>query len=127
MELNPRLLGAIVWPMKLPRASKARVDESKVVGYLLSRVHPDGGSKARFFERFGFRSAEWMTLAEALKEHGQGNEVVNVVETGHGRRYSVDGSIRSPDRRNPAIRTVWIVEPGVDVPRLITAYPLEEP
>jgi len=127
MVLNPRFWDGIVWLVKLPRANQTRVDESKVVEYLLSRNHPDGGSKARFFERFGFRLSEWMVLAASLKEHGQINPVVNVVETGHGRRYSVDGPIRSPDGRDPAIRTVWIVEPGVDVPRLITAYPLEEP
>ncbi len=53
--------------------------------------------------------------------------VANVEETGYGRRYSVDGQIRSPDGRNPTIRTVWIIETGLDIPRLITAYPLEEP
>lgn len=108
-------------------ANQARVDAPKVSGYLLCREHPDGGSKARFFERFGFRLPNRATLVAALKEHGQVNPVVNEVETGYGRRYSVDGPIRSPDGRNPVIRTVWIVEPGVDEPRLITAYPLEEP
>ena len=56
--------------MKLPRANQARVDESKVAEYLLARDHPDGGSKARFFERFGFHAAEWIVLSAALKEHG---------------------------------------------------------
>ncbi len=97
------------------------------MGYLLSSDHPDGGSKARFFERFGFRSSEWLVLAQALKEHGRVNAVSNVVETGYGRRYSVDGSLHSPDGRNPVIRTIWIVEQGLDEPRLITAFPLEGP
>ncbi len=111
--------------MNLPKAHLARVDESKVTGYLLSGDHPDGASKARFFSRFGFRLSEWGVLAQALKEHAQTNTISNVVETGYGRRYSVDGSIRSPDRRNPNVRTVWIVENESDRPRLITAYPLE--
>ena len=113
--------------MKLPKANQARVDESKVTDYLLSAGHPDGSSKARFFERFGFHSFEWTVLSAALVEHGQVNPVANVVETGYGRRYSVDGQIRSPDGRNPTIRTVWIIETGLDFPRLITAYPLEVP
>ena len=87
----------------------------------------NGSSKARFFERFGFHTFEWMVFAVALVEHGQEYPVANVVETGYGRRYSVDGQIRSPDGRNPTIRTVWIIETGLEIPRLITAYPLEEP
>ena len=98
-----------------------------MVDYLLSSGHPDGSSKARFFEKFGFHLFDWMVFAAALLEHGQVNPVANVVETGYGRRYSVDGQIRSPDGRNPTIRTVWITETGLEFPRLITAYPLEEP
>lgn len=113
--------------MKLPNASQARVDESKVTDYLLSVSHPDGSAKARFFERFGFRASNCNEFILALLEHGRVNPVVNVVDNEFGKRYSVDGEIRSPDGRNPTIRTVWIVEAGQDIPRLITAYPLEEP
>jgi len=35
--------------MRLPNADRARVEQSKIVEYLLNREHPDGGSKARFF------------------------------------------------------------------------------
>jgi hypothetical protein len=111
--------------VNLPRGNHARVDESKIVGYLLSHDHPDGAPKARFFEGFGFHASAWQVFASALRAHGQKNPVANVVETEYGRRYSVDGSIRTPDGRNPNIRTVWIVEPNMDGPRLITAYPLE--
>lgn len=113
--------------MDLPNSSRVQVDKEKVVGYLLARDHPDGGPKARFFERFGFHPSKWTVLAEALREHGQRHPVSNVVESRHGMRYSVDGSIRSPDGRNPSIRTVWIVELGLAGPRLVTAYPLEVP
>lgn len=33
------------------------------------------------------------------------------------------GTIVAPDGRQAVIRTVWIVEPGVDRPRFVTAYP----
>ena len=49
--------------LKLPRARRARVDEGKVAGYLLSKDHPDGRSKAAFFGRFGFTAARWELLA----------------------------------------------------------------
>ncbi|MEW6638092.1 MAG: DUF6883 domain-containing protein [Actinomycetota bacterium] len=31
--------------------------------------------------------------------------------------------MRSPDGRDPVIRTVWLVEKGRSHPRLVTAYP----
>ena len=57
--------------MKLPHASKARVERTKVVEYLLSSSHPDGSAKARFFIRFGFSSEKWKIFAQALRKHGR--------------------------------------------------------
>ena len=80
-----------------------------------------------FFERFGFKREEWEKLAEALRTHGRTERVVSVVESSYGARYIVEGEVVSPDGRNPLIRTVWIVEGETAEPRLITAYPLQEP
>ena len=110
--------------MKLPYARKARVERKKVVDYLLSVSHPDGGSKARFFTRFGFKVDEWMVMARALRKHGRTRAVVAMVESKHGTRYSVDGELDSPDGRNPRVRTVWILARRSRSPRLITAYPI---
>jgi hypothetical protein len=41
-------------------------------------------------------------------------------------RYTVEGNIRSPDRRNPFIRSVWFIEEDETIPRLVTAYPISE-
>jgi hypothetical protein len=49
-----------------------------------------------------------------------------VTETLFGPRYEVEGSLRTPDSRNPHIRTVWQVDKGQLAPRLITAYPVDE-
>jgi hypothetical protein len=110
--------------MMLPAAAEARVDREKVVEYLLSLSHPDGRGKAAFFMRFGFSIEEWKILAESLLEIGISNPVTGEVESMHGRRYTVDGPLRTPDGRTPMVRTVWIVELGM-APRLVTAYPLE--
>ena len=109
--------------MMLPDAERANVDRAKITDYLLSLSHPDGSSKAAFFMRFGFKAEEWGKLAAALKELGTSNPVTDRVESPHGTRYTVDGSLRAPDGRAPNVRTVWIVEQGTP-PRLITAYPL---
>ena len=82
--------------MKLPNAENARVEEQKIVGYLLCESHPDGAGKAEFFSKFGFRAEEWHVLAEELKKHGQRYSVRNCVESEHGTRYIIDGEIETP-------------------------------
>ena len=53
--------------MRLPNANRARVDPDKIEKYLLSHDHPDGASKARFFELFGFQQALWETFANTVR------------------------------------------------------------
>lgn len=112
--------------MRLPNAEEAKVERRKIAEYLLCVSHPDGAAKAEFFGRFGFSLERWEILAEALRKHGQSHGVTKRVESAFGTRYSVDGRLDTPDGRNPSVRTVWIVEKGSRVPRLITAYPVEE-
>ncbi len=109
--------------MKLPNSELVLVEKDKIVNYLLCADHPDGGSKARFFQRFGFTIGEWPALVQALSRHGQENEVIIKVESSYGMRYTVEGLIEAPDGRKPRIRTVWIIEKEEKRPRLITAHP----
>lgn len=109
--------------MMLPKGDGAYVDRTKIIDYLLSLSHPDGRSKAEFFTRFGFKVEQWQVLAEALRMVGISNPVAATVESSFGTRYTVDGSLQTPDGRSPRVRTVWILEPGTPGPRLITAYP----
>jgi hypothetical protein len=83
--------------MTLPGAAKARVERKKIVEYLLSTSHPDGSAKARFLVRYGFSTEEWITFARALREHGRVHNVSGLIESKYGRRYSVDGSLETPD------------------------------
>jgi hypothetical protein len=69
--------------MNLPYAKRVRVEQKKIVEYLLSVTHPDGSSKARFFSRFGFAAARWTILAEGLKKHGRTHPVGTSVESKH--------------------------------------------
>ena len=111
--------------MKLPNAHLALVQQEKITGYLLDFTHRYGASKARFFVGFGFLPEAWEVLAVALREHGQHNEVTRTKRTGFGPRYEVEGVLCVLDNRRPWVRTVWQIDEGQSVPRLITAYPLE--
>lgn len=92
--------------MKLPNAGRAIVDESKVLGYLLSTSHPDGRAKAAFFSALGFRAQRWQAFARALHDHGSSGRVMGISESVYGTRYSVDGVVETLDGCNPRIRTV---------------------
>jgi hypothetical protein len=110
--------------MELPFIDSLRVDQSKITGYLLNDA--TGRGKAAFFLRLGFHRENWEILAAALKAQARGNPVTLVVDSPYGKRYSIDGAIETPDNRQPRprVRTVWILEAGTTVPRLITAYPV---
>lgn len=111
--------------MRLPHADKAVVGREKIVDYLLNPEHRIGASKANFFIKFGFSVDKWEALAEALRVHGQTNEVKRMRETGFGPRYEVEGTLKTPDGREPIVRSVWQLDKGTVAPTLITAYPLE--
>ncbi|MGH2505508.1 MAG: DUF6883 domain-containing protein [Ktedonobacterales bacterium] len=108
--------------MRLPNLRKARVEEQKVTTYLLSDERSEG--KAAFFASFGFALARWELLQDALLAHAASHEVVRAVDNPHGVKYIIEGSLTTPDGRNPLVRSVWIIETGSDAPRLVTAYPL---
>ena len=110
--------------MRLPNAPHARVEQIKVTNYQLSVTNSRGRSKANFFLRFGFSPSDWQVFGSGLVSHGASYEVAETVDAEYGSRYYVDGSIESPDGRNPWIKTVWQYDMGTEFPRLITARPL---
>lgn len=110
--------------MKLPNAARAAVPQQKITGYLLSFSHRDGRGKALFFSRFGFSVSAWRTLATALQQHALDHEVSKVADSPFGTRYVIEGTIVTPDKRNPLVRSIWFIETGEDTPHFVTAYPL---
>jgi hypothetical protein len=102
------------------------VDRDKITEYLLNPAHPDNGGKAKFFKALGFRRDDWQVLASALGNLALNSSVAKCTESAHGEKYVVDGGIVSPSGRAPRIRTIWIIDRGLDTPRFVTAYPYEE-
>lgn len=113
--------------MRLPSTDEAVIPKAKVADYLLSLSHPDGRGKAIFFMRFGFNTQTWETLADALREHARANDVTKTEATPFGTRYVVEGALTAPDARSPNVRTVWFMDAKGNVPRFVTAYPLDAP
>lgn len=109
--------------MKLPNSENAVTEDEKVRDYLLNPSHPDGWSKAEFFAHMGFRREEWQVLAEALRQVACDSSVTKSMTSLHGRKYIIDGTLPTPSGRTSMVRTVWIVDAGAEIPRLVTAYP----
>lgn len=112
--------------MKLPNANLALVEREKITEYLLNPENPDNGGKAEFFMDLGFDPNEWETLAHAFRRLATTSSVSRSVESAHGKKYIVDAAIQTPGGKAPVVRTVWIVDSGETLPRLVTAYPHEE-
>ena len=111
--------------MTLANANLAVVEERKVAEYLLNSSHPDNGGKAQFFQALGYSAWDVARLAGALREVAVHGDAVGRVDSRHGTKSIVDGQLQSQveANRSRTVRTVWIVELGDDVPRLVTAYP----
>ena len=112
--------------MRMPNAERAVVEREKVVEYLLNAAHPDNGGKAAFFLAMGYTSDDWQSLASAFRRLAAASEVAKSVETPHGTKYVIEGGLdtaATARRVVRLVRTIWIVDRGLDRPRLVTAYP----
>jgi hypothetical protein len=113
--------------MQLPNRNKAHIPQAKIVRYLLDLTNDNGKSKAEFFLAFGFSPAAWQVMAQALIQHAHEHPVAKVEERPpFGIHYVIEGTLHTPDGRNPRARVVWIIDEGDDVPRLVSAYPLSK-
>jgi L-ribulose-5-phosphate 3-epimerase UlaE len=111
--------------MELPNKLRAYVSINKITDYLLSETHAVGKSKAKFFRSFGFNEANISQFEKMLVDIAQTETVVEVTETIYGKKYVLDGQLKTPSGDMIRLRTVWIIETGDDIPRLVTAYPLD--
>ena len=87
----------------------------------LADRHPNAGLWGAL--GLGFSRQFPAALGLALLRLAQEGTVARQVSSEHGRKFVVDGILRSPAGQEAMVRTVWIVDTGHDTPRLVTAYP----
>jgi hypothetical protein len=107
----------------LPNADRAVIGEAKLLDYLLSRAHPVGRFKARFFTSLGYSQEEWGQLEADLRSQHLTQPATLVGTTRHGRKYEIRAILRGPSGHAVAVVSVWIIRAGEEVPRFVTAYP----
>jgi hypothetical protein len=113
--------------MPMPHADKLLVPLQKLCDYLLDTEHPVGGTKAEWFISQGYHRGNAESLADALIELAQQSETWIRRTTRFGVKYVVRGSVITPVGREVWLTTVWFIDNGRVIPRLITAYPSEGP
>lgn len=107
-----------------PEFAYPRIATRKITGYLLNRRHPEGASKAEFFEAFGFSMAAKDCFISALFKHARQENFVRSEQTLWGIKYIFEGRIEAPDGRNPRIRSIWQTVGNDPFPNLVSAYPI---
>ena len=107
--------------MILPNAAHAVIPPEKLRDYLLNPDHPENGGKARVFAALGYTAANWEELAEDLRQQ---HVSLDAEEQLHPfwTRYIIAGRLQGP-KGSANIRSVWQIDSGSQIPRLITAYP----
>ena len=108
--------------MQLPNRALAAIAQEKLTEYLLNPRHPRGGTKARLLAQFGYTVQNWRRL-EADIRRGLDAEVDLVRPTEYGTRYEVRMTLQTPRGALLTVRTIWQIDNGREVPRLITLYP----
>ena len=107
----------------LPNAANATLDDPKISHYLLDLANPKSAGKAKSFMARGFTPANWVVLKRALLNHPQSNQVASQTANAHGEKYEISCSLVTPDKSNPCVVSVWIIQPADPFPRFVTAYP----
>ena len=114
------------YSLQLPNRINAFVQPSKLTEYLLLETHPDGGSKAKFFRALGFNETNLKLLESELLNVARKIPAREIIETVHGVKYVIVGSISTPVGKSVTILTVWIIDKGKIAPRLVTARPYKK-
>jgi hypothetical protein len=110
--------------MKVPDGEHAVADIRKLRDYCLNPQHDEGKHKARLFTAaLGITADHAEELRDALLRAVMTHEATLGRCDAYGQRYLVDFMLDFQGRR-AMIRSAWIVEHGLKIPRLTTCYPL---
>ncbi len=111
--------------MKLPNGEYAVVQRRKSSITCLTWNIATAQARHDFSRSSGSAPKRGRNWPLPCEKHGCQNEVSKTVETGFGPLFEVEGDLTAPDGRRPRVCSVWQLDQGETLPRLITAYPLE--
>lgn len=109
--------------MKIPNRERAIIATEKLVEYILNVEHKRGGAKARLLVQFGYNAIEAGRLEQDIRRDHLDVDVDVVRRTEYGTRYEISAVLNTPVGRSLKVRSIWQIDDGTDVPRLITLIP----
>jgi hypothetical protein len=109
--------------MLVPNAERAVVDIRKLRDYCLNPLHDEGKHKARLFAAIGLTANEAEELQAILLQVVKTSEASLGRRDSYGQRYIIDFPLNWRGKET-VIRSGWIIEHGIETPRLTTCYPL---
>ena len=107
--------------MRLPHADEAIVPVEKLRDYVLSRSHPVGRTKAKFFAGLGYTEGEWRGLEADLRSQHLRLDAEEAESSKYGRKFVLTG----PSGGTVILTSIWVIRAGEERPRFVTAYPGE--
>ncbi|HSZ57198.1 MAG TPA: hypothetical protein VK797_16135 [Tepidisphaeraceae bacterium] len=109
--------------MLIPNADKAVIAPEKLRDYLLNASHRRGSSKAKLLLICGYEASQWQVLEADLRTQHLTMDCTAIKDNPYGRRYEIRAPLATPSGRRVVFESVWQIDNGTDVPRLITMYP----
>jgi hypothetical protein len=109
--------------MLIPNAAKAIIAPEKLRDYLLNPAHRRSATKAKFLLACGYRADAWDVLEADLRTQHLTADYARAKENYFGRRFEIRVPISTPSGSQVMIQSVWQIDEGTEVPRLITIYP----
>jgi hypothetical protein len=108
--------------VQIPNAAQAVIAPEKLRDYLLNPDHRRNRGKARFFVALGYSVVNWRVLAADLRSQHLTRDAAIGRRTFDGQTYVITARLQGPSG-SATILSVWQIDDGTEVPRLITAYP----
>jgi hypothetical protein len=108
--------------MRIPNADRAIITPEKLRDYLLNPDHRKGSAKARLLNICGYLAEAWQVLETDLRTQHLTSDSVVAKENPYGRRFEIRAPLTTPSNRRVVFESIWQIDNGTDVPRLITMY-----
>ena len=104
-------------------SDRAKIDERKLIDYVLSPEHSVGRFKAAFFRRHGLTVDNWEALRDQLLTLARNEDAEEGERSRFGQKYLVSGILTGKSGQEVEVQSVWIILHGDDIPQLVTVYP----
>lgn len=106
----------------MSNAAQAATPEDKFVNYLLDPDHKEGQHKAHVIKSvLGYDRTNWSEFSDKIFREVQKSPVSTITTTKHGTKYKVPVIVYGKKGRFLRLNTVWQIDDGSNVPRLVTA------